>query len=127
MNQMKAFPKQFPFGFGYHPDFNIRCSQNSYLTHPLSLSIPSFHEADLVLVVHNMFERSRALSGSLWQVRGGQQCNVTEEQLNIAISCQKHGLPPLNGPGAEFLDSVKSIKKKLLTVMHVPKLPKQNS
>ena len=65
------------------------------------------------LFVHNMFEKSRALTGSLWQVRGGQKCDVTEEQLNIAISRQQHGLPPTIGPGQEFLDSVKSIKRNL--------------
>ena len=110
-NLMKAFPKQFPYGYGYHPDFNIRYSQNGFLKHLLSLSIPSFHEANFVLVIHNMFEKSRALTGSLWQVRGGQKCDVTEEQLNIAISRQQHGLPPTIGPGQEFLDSVKSIKR----------------
>ena len=127
MNLMKAFPKQFPYGFGYHPDFNIRCSQNGFLKHLLSLSIPAFHEADFVLVVHNMFEKSRALSGALWQVRGGQKCDVTEEQLNVAISRQQHGLPPTSGPGQAFLDSVKAIKKKWHIVMHVPKLLKLNS
>lgn len=30
-NLMRAFPKQFPYGFGYHEDFNVKSSQNGYL------------------------------------------------------------------------------------------------
>ena len=48
-NLMRAFPLQFPYGYGYHPDFNIKVSQNGCLKHLLSLSIPSFHEACSVL------------------------------------------------------------------------------
>jgi Helitron helicase-like domain at N-terminus len=113
-NLMRAFPKQFPFGYGYHEDFNIKASQNGFLKHLLSLSIPSFHEADFVLVVHNMFERSRALSGAFWQVIGGKEkCDVTEEELNMAISRQLNGLPAVNGPGKKFLNSVQSVKKNM--------------
>ena len=85
-----------------------------------------FHEADFVLFVHDMFEKSRAPSGSLWQVQGGQKCDVTEAQLNIAISYQQCGLPPTSGPGQEFLDSERQLKK-LHIVIHVPKLPRLNS
>ena len=113
LNLMKAFPKQFPYGFGDHADFDIHCSQNGYLKHLLSLSIPTFHEADFVLVIHNMFEKSKALSAALWQVKGGEKCDVTEEDLNIAISRQQHGLPAINGPGQKFLESVRAVKKKM--------------
>ena len=111
---MRAFPKQFPFGYGYHDDFNIKSSQNGFLKHLLSLSIPTFHEADFVLVIHNMFERSRALSGAFWQVIGGnEKCDVTEEEMNMAISRQLNGLPAVNGPGKKFLNSVQSVKKNM--------------
>ena len=113
LNLMRAFPKQFPFGFGHHPDFNLGCSNNGFLKHLLYLSIPSFHEANFVLVVHNMFERSRALTGALWQVHGNEKCNVSEEELNVAISRQQHGLPPIHGPGQKFLDSVKAVKRRM--------------
>jgi hypothetical protein len=80
----------------------------------LSLSIPTFHEADFVLVIHNMFERSRALSGAFWQVIGGnEKCDVTEEEMNMAISRQLNGLPAVNGPGKKFLNSVQSVKKNM--------------
>jgi hypothetical protein len=72
-NLMRAFPKHFPYGYGYHCDFNIRSAQNGYLRHLLGLSIPAFHEPAFVLVIHNIFERSRALSGALWQVMGGMK------------------------------------------------------
>jgi PIF1-like helicase/Helitron helicase-like domain at N-terminus len=113
-NLMRAFPMQFPYGYGYHIDFNFQASQNGYLKHLLSLSIPAFHEADIILVIHNMFERSRALSGSVWRVMGGKEkCDVTEEELNIALTRQFNGLPPGNGPGQSFLESVRSVKKNM--------------
>ena len=110
LNLMRAFPRQFPYGFGHHTDFNIDASRNGFLKHLLYLSIPAFHEADFVLVVHNMFEKSRALSGALWKVNGNEKCDVTEEELNIAISRQQQGLPRSNGPGQKFLDSVRAVK-----------------
>ena len=113
MNLMKAFPKQFPYGFGHHPSFNFRSSKNGYLKHLVSLSIPSFHEANFILVIHNMFEKSRALSSALWQVKGNEKCDVSEEELNLAISRKQHGLPAINGPGQQFLDSINAVKKKM--------------
>jgi hypothetical protein len=127
-NLMKAFPKQFPFGFGYHEDFNIKASQNGFLKHLLSLSIPAFHEADFVLVIHNMFERSRALNGALWQVIGGKEkCEVTEEELNLAISRQLNGLPAVNGPGNNFLNSVQTVKKNMAHTNATAQQRKPNS
>ncbi|MGL5936717.1 MAG: hypothetical protein ACRCZI_13975, partial [Cetobacterium sp.] len=113
-NLMKAFPKQFPYGIGYHRDFNIQAAQNGYLKHLLSLSIPGFHESAFVLVIHNIFERSKALTGALWQVMGGYEtCNVTEEELNTAIMYQQKGLPPPGGPGDNFLKSIKLVKTRM--------------
>ena len=113
-NLMRAFPLQFPYGYGFHDDFNVKASQNGYLKHLVSLSIPAFHEACFVLVVHNMFERSRALNGAVWQVMGGKEtCDVTEEELNHAIARQRNGLEPVNGPGKDFLRSVQSVKKNM--------------
>jgi Helitron helicase-like domain at N-terminus len=114
MNLMKAFPKQFPYGYGYHEDFNVQCSVNGFLKHLLMLSLPALHEATFVLVIHNMYEKSRALAGSFWQVKGGKEkCNVSEQELNSAISRQLHGLPPIHTPGQKFLDSVKAVKRHL--------------
>ncbi|CAB9528286.1 expressed unknown protein [Seminavis robusta] len=113
-NLMRAFPLQFPYGFSFHDDFNIKASQNGYLSHLISLSIPSMHEACFVLVVHNMFERCKALNGALRQVMGGREkCDVSEEDLNAAIACKLNGLPVVNGPGSRFLDSVHSVKKQM--------------
>jgi hypothetical protein len=111
---MRAFPKQFPYGYGYHADFNLRSSQNGFLKHLVTLSIPSFHEAAFVLVVHNIFERSKALNGAVWRVMGGREkCEVTEDELNAAIYNQLSGYPPIHGPGANFLESIKSCKKQM--------------
>ena len=111
---MRAFPLQFPYGYGYHSDFNGKASENGYLKHLLSLSLPALHRSDFVLVVHNMFERSRALNGALWQVMGqGVKCDISEEELNAAISRKLNGLPSVNGPGTDFLQSVQCVTKRM--------------
>ena len=113
-NLMKAFPLQFPYGHGSHEDFDYKSSENGYLKHLLDLSIPAFHHADFVLTIHNMFERSRALTGSIWQVMGGKEkCDVTEEELNQAISRKLKGLPDKHGKGSNFLKSVRSVKRNM--------------
>jgi hypothetical protein len=54
-----------------------------------------------------MFEHSRVLNGAVWQVMGGKEkCDVTEEELNFAISRHLNGLPAVSGPGKDFLHSV---------------------
>ena len=111
---MRAFPLQFPYGEGYHEDFSINASQNGYLKHLLSLSIPAFHESCFVLTVHNIYERGRALTGSIWRVLGGgERCDVSEEELNAAIEQKLKGLEPTVGPGKAFLESVEAVKRNL--------------
>ena len=113
-NLLKAFPKQFPYGHGSHSDLNIQVSQNGYLNHLLHLSIPSFHEACFVLTAHNMFERSRILTGSLWRVTGNKEpCNVTEDELNQAVDRRLKGLPKQKGPGEDFLKSIRTVRSNL--------------
>lgn len=111
---MRAFPQQFPYGNGYHEDFNDRASVNGYLKHLLSLSIPVFHEACFVLTVHNMYERGKALTGALWRVMGGgERCDVSEEELNVAIEQKLKGVEAKAGPGKKFLDSVEAVKRRM--------------
>ena len=113
-NLLRAFPLQFPYGIGSHEDLSVNCSQNGYLNHVLSLSVPSFHESCFVLTAHNMFERSRVLMGSMWRVTGAEEmCNVTEEELNDAISKEKRGIGRAKGPGKKFLQSLRSVKKNM--------------
>lgn len=111
---LRAFPKQFPFGYGHHLGFNIKAPENGYLNHLVSLSIPAFHEATFVLVVHNLFEKARAFTGSMWRVMGGnERCDVTEEELNTAIFQHLNGLPVSHGPGGRFLNSLKAVRKNM--------------
>ena len=111
---MKAFPLQFPYGLGSHEDFDYKSSQTGYLKQLLELSIPAFHQADFVLAIHNIFECSRALTGSIWQVMGGRErCDVSEEELNQAISRKLKGLPEIHGKGSNFLKSVRSVKRHM--------------
>ena len=70
-NLMKAFPLQFPYGWGLPQSFiREKTSVVATLELLLCLSIRSFHESCFVLVVHNMFERGRALNGAIWRVMG---------------------------------------------------------
>jgi hypothetical protein len=114
-NLIKAFPLQFPYGIGLPQEFlGSRVPIWKSLEHLLYLSQPSFHESCFVLVIHNMFERNRALTGAIWRVMGRQEtCEVSEEEVNVAILRKKNGLPRQNGPGQRFLDSVHTVKKNL--------------
>ena len=113
-NLLRAFPLQFPCGNGSHEDLDVTCSQNGYLKHLLSLSIPAFHESCFVLTAHNMFERSRVLMGSMWRVTGSEEtCNVTEKELNDAIIKDKRGLQASKSPGKTFLQSLRTVKRNL--------------
>jgi PIF1-like helicase/Helitron helicase-like domain at N-terminus len=69
----EAFPLQFPYGYGErNPDENGSSGKtkskvpnpDSYYKWLMKLSLPNMHRADFVLVVHNMFERNRAVSTS---------------------------------------------------------------
>ena len=111
---IKAFPKQFPYGIGSHEELNVQVSQNGYLKHLLSLSLPALHEPCFVLTAHNVFERSRILTGSMWRVTGGKErCDVSEEDLNEAVSRKMKGLPEKKGPGVNFLKSIRTVKRFL--------------
>ena len=90
-NLMKAFPLQFPFGYGLPREvIRAKISLTSTLAHLLYLSRPSFHESCFVLVVHNMYERGKALTGAIWRVMGRQEtCDITETELNTAINRKK--------------------------------------
>ena len=113
-NLMRAFPLQFPYGRGPSQEVTPKISETGLLEHLLRLSIPSFHEAPFVLAAHNMWERSKALTGAVWRVMGGRErCDVTEGELNHAIARHCDGLPPERGPAASFLDSVHSVKKNM--------------
>ena len=61
-NMLRAFPLQFPYGFGEGSDKAKRDPKQLY-RHLLSLSTPAFHESCFVLTVHNMYEKQRALQG----------------------------------------------------------------
>ena len=114
-NLMKAFPLQFPYGTGL-PRQLVRDNTclSATLSHLLYLSIPSFQEACFSLVIHNMFERARALKGSIWRVMGNHEvCDITEEEVNAAILRQKRGSRNQNDPGEKFLKSIKCVQKNM--------------
>ena len=53
-------------------------------------------------------------SGVVWQIMGGKEkCDVTEEELNVAVSRKLKNLPQLKSPGENFLRTLKTVKKNL--------------
>ena len=113
-NLMRAFPLQFPYGHGFSDDEKEKCHQSDHLAHLSRLSIPAFHEAPFLVAAHNMFERQKALQGSIWQVMGRKQtCDLSEEDLNQAIRDHCNGTPSTNGPGKAFMSSLKAVKKNM--------------
>ena len=111
---MKAFPLQFPFGYGHSDTNSDRWQGSEQLAHLSCLSIPAFHEAPFLVAAHNMFEQKKALQGSVWQVMGGKQrCDVSEEDLNKAISEHCNGVTSGNGPGKAFMESLRAVKRNM--------------
>ena len=52
--------------------------------------------------------------GVMWQILGGEEkCNVTEDELNVAVSRKLKRLPQLKSPGDKFLQTLHSVKRNL--------------
>ena len=61
-----------------------------------------------------MLHLSFKSSGVVWQIMGGKEkCDVTEEELNVAVSRKLKNLPQLKSPGENFLRTLKTVKKNL--------------
>ena len=105
-----AFPLQFPYGFGLvlhddsasqHNERSRRSTniQQEYLRHLQCLAICHMHRGDFILVLHNMYERHKAVSIAylrcLYKVGddtiGEHFANMTVAQLQSAINrAQSH-------------------------------------
>ena len=62
---LRAFPLQFPYGYGAYQKRNAKDGEESklkahYLKHLLRLSLPQMHQGPFILVTHNIYERNRA-------------------------------------------------------------------
>ena len=67
---LRAFPLQFPYGYGLAPKSTTKATTTQdeakikldFLFHLQRLSICHMHRGDFILVLHNMYERQRAVS-----------------------------------------------------------------
>jgi hypothetical protein len=100
---MRAFPLQFPYGIGLTTQVEASTSDTNrndakvrlkYLFHLQRLSIRYMHQGDFILVIHNMYEKHKAVSIAYLRClhKEGDQniaklfANMTVEQLQNAIN-----------------------------------------
>ena len=126
---LRAFPLQFPYGLGLPPKLisnrkdpkHISTSQLVYMQHLQKLSIRHFHRSDFILVLHNMYERQRAVSVSYLRVIkqlgndsfAEQIAEMSVAQLHTAINRAHAGLPVLDRLSNEFLKSINAVCKSM--------------
>ena len=128
-NLQKAFPLQFPYGFGTREVNQLNVRKESKVRTPrhdeyyrwlLKLSLPNMHRGDFILVIHNMFERYKAVNTSFLRARMqiGEFTNaelfseMSSDDLQSAArrkSNNCHGGPRTTGE--RFLQSMDAITK----------------
>ena len=126
---LRAFPLQFPYGVGLPPDTNsnrndgkqIAMSKLEYLHHLQHLSIRHFHRGDFILVLHNMYERQRAVSVSFLRCKNNFRNDSLADhiagmglaQLQSAINRTHAGLPVTDRLTKQFLNSIDAVCKSM--------------
>lgn len=124
---LKAFPLQFPFGYGIPPPTAKQKSPNNgmsklaYLQHMQMLSTPAMHRGDFVLVMHNMYERQRAVSLAYLRCKhkvgdtaiASHFADMTLSQLQASINRRQSDMPVHDPVSRQFLQSVDATCKSL--------------
>ena len=57
----KAFPLQFPYGYGAKQS---NCTQSKYLQYLINIAEPNKHRGSFLLLLHSLYEKERAVSRS---------------------------------------------------------------
>jgi len=111
-NLMKCFPLQFPYGVRNKPDSSKKKKKKSggkslysddqicYLQHLLSLYLLNMHQAESVVILHNIYECHCAVCVSYLCCQDqfcGTSCaesfaDIHPEQLWSAINCSNAGM-----------------------------------
>jgi hypothetical protein len=128
---LRAFPLQFPYGVGLPPERTgstrtdskaIALSKLAYLQHLQHSSIAHFHRADFILVLHNMYERQRAVSVAYLRAKNTLLGNdsfaehvagMGVAQLQNAINRTQAGLNVTDRVTREFLKSIDAVCKSM--------------
>ena len=127
---MRAFPLQFPYGIGLKTRVEASSSETTrneakirlkYLFHLQRLSIRHMHRGDFILVIHNMYEKHKAVSIAYLRClhKEGDQniaelfANMTVEQLQNAINRVQSHTPNQDRVTAQLLRSIDAVCKNM--------------
>ena len=127
-NLMKAFVKQFPYGTGHLDGEGDHRGGTAYLQHLLLLSNPNLHTPAFVLIVHNMFEKSRLVSASCIRVADADKKLIGEldnESMAAAMEEDTHSMPE-DSPAAMFLRKLRAVTGSVATSVQASKLARKN-
>ena len=122
-----AFPLQFPYGYGLpqtsqkKKNQKVKNSNAAYLWHLQHMSIPHFQRGDFLLILHNMFERQKAVNVSYLRCinnfgedsMGEHYASMTVEQLRAAIARRESCLPDKDPITSKFLTSIDAVCKSM--------------
>ena len=127
-NLLRAFPLQFPYGLGRllanEASSNNKCAMNvqlNYISHLQRMSIRHMHQGDFTLILHNMFERHKAISLAYLQCMhnvgndtvGKHFGNMTLTELERAIHQAQSNLSIQDQTAKQFLKSFDAICKSM--------------
>jgi len=130
-NFMKCFPLQFPYGVGRKQESSKKKTSEKrkgysdneirYLQHLLSLSLPNMHRAEFGVVVHNMYERHRAVGVSFLRCkhqssgtsRAESFADINVEQLRSAINRSNAGMSVADRSSYQFLNSIEAVSRNM--------------
>ena len=125
---MRAFPLQFPYGLrrllANEASSNNKHAMNvqlNYISHLQQMSIRHMHRGDFTLVLHNMFERHKAISLAYLQTMhnvgndtvGEHFGNMTLTELQRAIHQAQSNLSIQDQTAKQFLKSIDAVCKSM--------------
>jgi hypothetical protein len=127
-NLLRAFPLQFPYGLGRllanEASSNNKHAMNvqlNYISHLQQMSIRHMHRGDFTLVLHNMFERHKAISLAYLRTMhnvgndtvGEHFGNMTLTELQRAIHRAQSNLSIQDQTAKQFLKSIDAVCKSM--------------
>ena len=121
-----AFPLQFPYGSSGPPiskkDGKVAAGTRiEYIKYLLRLSNPNMHKADFVLVLHNMYERHRAVKHSFLKCinrmgedsTGESYSKITINSIRSAFACAQSGIPVRDRVLKKFIGDIQAVCKSM--------------
>ena len=123
-NLVNACLLQFPYGRGglheirLKGDGSITQSTNieEYIEHLSRVSLPHFHEELFSLILYNMFMKQQMVKSAALKVRSNRKAStmakeLTQEDVEEAMSARANGRSGVSTTGREFLRSVDAVAR----------------